>query len=296
MAVSIIIPAHNESAVIGRCLRTMLDGAREGELDIVVVANGCRDDTAAKARALSPDVRVIDTATPGKSNALNVGDEVATGFPRFYVDADVQLPIQSIRRVSQILRGGTFLAAAPQIKFDLSQRNWFVRAFYDVWFQTPYMKEGMIGSGVYAVSEAGRKRWDKIPLITADDAFVRLQFKPEERTVVADCSFTITPPDSLAGLVKIKTRGHFGNIELKRVHPELFQNEGQPHGQALLKLARNPLLWPKLAVYTYVRIASRRAAEKRLQQGDHKTWERDDSSRAPMANDPAAMTKQAIGH
>ncbi len=41
----------------------------------------------------------------------------------------------------------------------------------------------------------------------------------------------------------------------------------------------NPLRWPKLAVYTYVRLASRRASEKRLKQGDHKTWERDDSSR-----------------
>ena len=102
MAVSIIIPAHNESAVIARCLQTMLQDAREDELEIIVVANGCSDDTAAKARAVSPAVRVIDTATPGKSNAINVGDEAATGFPRFYVDADVQLPIHSIRRVSQI--------------------------------------------------------------------------------------------------------------------------------------------------------------------------------------------------
>ncbi len=279
MAVSIIIPAHNESAVIGRCLRSILLDAREEELEIIVVANACSDDTVAKARAVSPEIRVIETATPGKSNALNLGDAAATGFPRFYVDADVQLPIHSIRRVAQILRGGTFLAAAPRIDFDLSNRNWFVRAFYDIWFRTPYMKEGMIGSGVYAVSENGRKRWDNIPLITADDAFVRLQFKPEERTVVADCTFTITPPDSLAGLVKIKTRGHFGNIELKRVHPELFQNEGEPHGKALRKLALNPLLWPKLAVYTYVRLASRKAAEVRLAKGDHRTWERDDSSR-----------------
>jgi hypothetical protein len=33
----------------------------------------------------------------------------------------------------------------------------------------------------------------------------------------------------------------------------------------------------------YVRLKSRKAAEKRLQAGDHKTWERDDSSRAVPA-------------
>ena len=278
-AVSIIIPAHNEAAVIERCLTTMLRGANDGELDIIVVANGCNDDTAARARAVSPAVRVIDTATPGKSNAINVGDAAATDFPRFYVDADVRLPIESIRRVAQVLRGGTFLAAAPKIAFDLSQSSLLVKGFYDIWLRTPYMQEGMIGSGVYAVNEAGRKRWDKIPNITADDAFVRLQFKPPERTVVADCTFTITPPRSIGGVVKIKTRGHFGNAELKKAQPDLFNNEGEPHGQALAKMALNPLRWPALAVYGYVRIAARRASKKRMDAGDHKTWERDDSSR-----------------
>lgn len=286
MAISIIIPAHNESSVIQRCLSTMLREADPGELEIIVVANGCKDDTAAKAQAVSGEIRVIDTQTPGKSNAINLGDAAATGFPRFYVDADVVLEIGAIRRVAQVLRGDTFLAAAPQVRFDFSERDWFVRAFYDIWLRTPYMKDGMIGSGVYAVSEAGRKRWDTIPQITADDAFVRLQFKPGERTVVADCTFTITPPRTLASLVKIKTRGHFGNAELKQARPELFQNEGQPHSQALSKLALNPLLWPKLAVYAYVRLKSRKAAEKRLRAGDHKTWERDDSSRLATAGKP----------
>ena len=284
MPVSIIIPAHNEAAVIARCLSTILRGAEPGELEIIVVANGCKDDTAAVARAVSPDVKVIDTATPGKSNALNLGDEAATGFPRFFVDADVAIDIGSIRRVAQVLRGETFLAAAPKIQFDLTGRSWFVRSFYDIWQRTPYISEGMIGSGVYAVSEKGRQRWNKIPTdITADDIYVRLQFTPAERTVVADCSFTIQPPMKLAGLIKIKTRGHFGIVELKKFHPELFKNEGESHQRALPKLARNPLLWPKLAAYLYVRLKARKAGEVRLQKGDRNTWERDESSRAMPA-------------
>ena len=283
MPISIIIPAHNEAAVIGRCLSTLLRGAEPGELEIIVVANGCNDDTADAARSVSPDVKVIDTPTPGKSNAINVGDAAATGFPRFYVDADVTLEIAAVRRVAQVLRGETFLAAAPKVNFELAGRSWFVRAFYDVWRRTPYISEGMIGSGVYAVSEKGRRRWEEIPAITADDIYVRLQFKPGERTVVADCTFTIKPPMSLAGLVKIKTRGHFGIIELKKLYPQLFKNEGESHASALPKMACNPLLWPKLAVYMYVRLKSRKAAEKRLQAGDYKTWERDDSSRAMPA-------------
>ena len=40
---SVIIPAHNEAATIGRNLRALREGTREGDLDVVVVCNGCTD-------------------------------------------------------------------------------------------------------------------------------------------------------------------------------------------------------------------------------------------------------------
>ena len=39
--ISIVIPAHNEANVIQRILSALTDGADDGELDIVVVCNGC---------------------------------------------------------------------------------------------------------------------------------------------------------------------------------------------------------------------------------------------------------------
>ena len=50
--VSFVIPAHNEEAVIGRCLTALLAGARRDELDIIVVCNGCTDRTAEVARCI----------------------------------------------------------------------------------------------------------------------------------------------------------------------------------------------------------------------------------------------------
>ena len=52
----VIIPAHNEAAVIARCLDTLLEPPRPDRLDVVVVANGCTDDTADRARAFGPPV------------------------------------------------------------------------------------------------------------------------------------------------------------------------------------------------------------------------------------------------
>jgi glycosyltransferase involved in cell wall biosynthesis len=67
---SIVIAACNESAVIGRCLDSLLAAAAPGEFDITVVANGCTDATA-KIAAARTGVRVLDLPEPGKSAALN---------------------------------------------------------------------------------------------------------------------------------------------------------------------------------------------------------------------------------
>src|SRR6185312_1201240 len=54
--ISVVIAAHNEARVIGGCLDALLADAGPDDLDIVVVANGCTDDTAAVA-ARRPEVR-----------------------------------------------------------------------------------------------------------------------------------------------------------------------------------------------------------------------------------------------
>lgn len=279
---SIIIPAHDEEAVIARCLRQLLHLAVPGELDVVVVCNGCRDKTADVARSFGDDVRVVETEIPSKANALNLGDREAIGFPRLFVDADVVIGIEAVRAVAEALREPGVLAAAPLLKVDLTDRPWGVRAYYGVWLRLPYVRSGMIGSGVYAVNEEGRRRFGEFPDATADDAFVRLHFQPHERRTVSDCSFTVFPPKTLSRIIDIKTRSHFGNAELKQRFPHLWKNEETRHGRELLKLARNPLLWPSLAVYLYVKLATRRRAAERFRKGEIRKWERDDSSREPV--------------
>jgi hypothetical protein len=113
---------------------------------------------------------------------------------------------------------------------------------------------------------------------------VRLQFSAAERLTVPPCTFTITPPRTLGGVVKIKTRGHFGNFELRKRLPHLFEKNETQHGGAIAALAKNPMNWPSLAVYTYVRVASRLMSYRRYRFGDHAHWERDDSSRQVAAS------------
>lgn len=292
---SVIIPAHNEEQVIGRCLSTLLRGSGQDELDIVVVCNGCRDRTADVARAFAPQVRVITTEVASKTHALNLGDAAARGFPRVVVDADVLLPLSDLRQMDQCLRDGDVLAAAPRFHMDLSGCGWAVRAFYDINNRLPSSREGFGGSGVYALSEAGRHRFTEFPRLIADDAFVRVQFTPGERRTLSTCHSTVFAPKTLADLVAIKTRSHLGNHQVRQAVPHLWGHNGPGNRSALLKLSLRPWLWPKLAVYTYVKVAARLRSRAQLRDPHTLKWERDETSRsAPAAPAVAAPAQAAI--
>ena len=76
---AIIIAAHDEASVIGRCLDAIQQTAVDDEFEVIVVANGCTDGTVAEAE--SRKVRVIELADSGKARALNVADASSVPFP-----------------------------------------------------------------------------------------------------------------------------------------------------------------------------------------------------------------------
>jgi glycosyltransferase involved in cell wall biosynthesis len=271
---SIVLPAHDEASVIHRCLQVIADISS----GIVVVANGCSDRTAEIAREAGAGVTVIETAIASKSRALNLGDAASSGFPRFYIDADVVIHADSILRMAKRLERGDVLAVSPTVKLELDHCSWPVRAFYAIDQRLPSARETIGGSGVYGLSEAGRARFKEFPAITADDAFVRRQFEKHERCVVEDAVSVVTPPATLAGVIAIKTRSHFGNYELDELMPQLTRNVGASNRKALSLLALRPWLWPKLGVYAYVKLLARMRARRRIRAGIRQ-WERDDTSR-----------------
>jgi glycosyltransferase involved in cell wall biosynthesis len=287
--VSIIIPAHNERSVLPRTLRSMSQNSRPKELQIIVVCNGCTDDSAVVAREALPSVQVIETPIGSKPHALNLGDQAAIAFPRLYVDADVLLPIEAIRKLAARLERGDVLAAAPTASVDLSGCSWMVRAVYDIRALLPSSRNGIGGSGVYGLSEAGHNRIGEFPPIIADDGYVRLSFDSNERETLADVHSTVFPPRTIKDLIATKTRAHYGSFELAKKFPELWKRQGKGNNDTLLGLFKYPWLWPKLLVYSYVTIASRRQARKKLQEGKF-SWQRDDSSRL-AAGDTSLVRK-----
>ncbi|MGP1309921.1 MAG: glycosyltransferase [Phycisphaerales bacterium] len=285
--VPVIIPAHNEETVIARCLRALLESAKAGEFRPIVVANGCTDRTADAARAVGDEVLVIDTPTPGKTNALNLGDDAAgEAFPRIYLDGDLILTTESARAIVRAVEQPGVLAAAPKFDFDLAGASWAVRAYYAVWSRMPYFDTGRI-AGAFALSREGRARFGAFPDVISDDSFVRLQFAPGERRTIETARVTVVAPRTLRDLVKIKTRSKAGTMELRAKFPALFANETASEGGSMKRMLSMPLRWPQCAVYAYVNLAAKRRARARLAASE-RVWERDESSRVAPGGRGAA--------
>ena len=287
--ISIVIPARDESSVIARTLRAMTTGALPDELDVIVVCNGCTDDTAAIARGFGEPVRVIETALGNKTHALNLGDQVARAFPRIYVDADVVVTLCTIRALAERLERGDVIAVAPRPYFDLTRCSWPVRAFYDIRCRLPSFGEGIGGSGVYALSETARRRFSDFPNLVADDTYVRVQFKREERETLTYVKSIVHAPHTINNLIAIEARADFGTFELARLYPELWTNKGGSNHKALVRLFKHPWLWPRLFIYWYVRTIAHRKAKMRLRNNIF-IWERDQTSRStaggPVSSSP----------
>jgi hypothetical protein len=297
---SIVIAAHNEAAVIGRCLDALLAGAGEDEFDVTVVANGCTDSTAQVAAA-RPDVRVVDLPEPGKTAALNVGDVMATGFPRVYLDADIVVSADGIRALRDALApgedGGRWphtLAVTSRRELDLSGSPMLVRAYYAISSRLPAFQNALFGRGIVALSAEGRGRFDRFPDVVADDLFLDSLFTAAEKREVRSVSSRIAAPRRTADLVRRLTRVRRGNASLRAGSAQAGAGSAQagPAAQAgsgarvrraartswLRDVAlRNPALLPAAACYAGITILAASLARLPWQPGGG--WARDDSSR-----------------
>ncbi len=263
---SVIIPAHNEEVVLEECLVRILDGLEPDEAEVVVVANACSDRTADVARSFER-VEVVETSLPGKPNALDLGDDRATTFPRLYVDADVVTDAHALRRTAEVLAAGGAELAAPALRVDRSRSSVLVRAYYRIWLRLPWAADEPVGSGVYGLSRAGRGRFGRFHPDGADDWWVHRHVPREKRRCLTDVTFTVPASVSIGEVIRRKSRIL---AAMSLVAGDLPDSEavGPSMGRTSVDLIRSD--WrrlPDLAVFAFVSVASRLRARAMVRRG-----------------------------
>ncbi len=259
---AVIIPASNEEALIGRCLLALAD--QDGvpmPVEVIVVANGCRDNTVAAAEAAGEAIvargwgfRVLDLPQGGKLGALNAGDAATGAGIRVYLDADVTLSRGVCAGIAAVLARPEAAYASGRLR--ITAKGAVSRAYGRLWARVPFMAQGVPGCGVFAVNAAGRARWGDWPPIIADDAFARLCFAPAERYLV-DATYDWPIAEGFGNLVTVRRRQDRGVAQLAETHPALLVNDDTA-GLGLRGLLRLALTDPwGFAVYAGVALRVR---------------------------------------
>ncbi|MEU0518222.1 glycosyltransferase family 2 protein [Streptosporangium sp. NPDC006007] len=211
--VGVVMPAHNEEAVIAGGLDRLLAGTAPGEFDVVVVANACSDRTAQAARRAG--VRVLETPVPGKANALRLGDEVCRTFPRVYLDADVELDAGAVRALAAAAGRPGVLACAPDSVLDLDGVGRLARRVHTVQDLLIAPFRALAGVGVYVLTEEGHARVFPMPSdVISDDGWVHGSFAPHERVVVPEARSVVRPPKTVSAHLRRRVRVRLGNRQL----------------------------------------------------------------------------------
>jgi len=131
-AITAIVPARNEEAVIAACVESL---AKQNEItEIVVVNDQSSDGTAAIVRDLATRIaklRLLEAQEPpagwvGKNNALTLGAHNATTEWLLFTDADVELEAGATARALQIAQENQ--AALVSFSPEQITEKWYEKA------------------------------------------------------------------------------------------------------------------------------------------------------------------------
>jgi peptidoglycan-N-acetylglucosamine deacetylase len=100
--VSVVIAAYNEGKVIHATLQSLLKTDYQGELEVVVIDDGSRDDTAVEVENVAANdgrVRLIRQQNRGKARALQRGIAAARNELIVFIDADTHCQRKTLPRL-----------------------------------------------------------------------------------------------------------------------------------------------------------------------------------------------------
>ena len=272
---TVIVPAYNEEAVIKRTLAPLSEAAVDGFIELIVVCNGCTDNTAEVAQGV-PGVRTVVLEQGSKPAALNAGDNAATLWPRLYLDADIQISAVTVLDVLDRLRQGDVFVARPEYRYDSDGATASVRSYYRARRRIPQHKLAMWGAGVYGLSAEGHQRFGIFPPITGDDLYVDTRFDAEEKAVVTTDPSVVKTPVDAKSLLAILRRSYRGDAELRADEHgphRRVRNTGLDTAVAVVRTIRGPRSAVDAVVYLGVALVARWSSRKT------DVWERDESSR-----------------
>lgn len=203
-SVSVVIPTHDRCGSLERLLQALERQTwHPRPLEIIVVADGCRDSTEVRMREAWPEVTVIVLHGSGAATARNRGAHAATADLMVFLDDDMEPSPDLVEQYARAGRADTvLLGMSPPVRggqgfLAASVRAWWERQFRAMHRPGHRFSYRDMLSGNFAVmretflrlggfDEGLRCREDHEFGIRALDSRVSLRFLPAARAIHHD--------------------------------------------------------------------------------------------------------------
>jgi len=286
MFLSVVVPAYNESAVIQHTLLHLLSDRQLVDTEILVVCNGCSDDTVGLVSSFKRShvdtlterkliIEVVETDIASKTNALNIGIERASSDYIILLDADIHVSGETLISLKQNLVETGKDLLSPSVLFDYEYASFWVREYYKVASTSSYNRYYRF-SNVIALSKAGIKCLGTLPEVIADDEYLRRQFKQEQASICEQLSFRFSCPTNARDLLSILTRIQRGNFQLAQLRVKDHMK--------MKKVTVSAPSFGSFLIFSIFKLLSKLQAFWQLKTGKTIRWEKDTSSRNRLIN------------
>ena len=168
MKLSFVIPAYNEEACLGSCLKSIQQEIEKKSYDVeIIVVNNASTDKTKEAAQSFPEVKVVDEPIKGLVRARRAGYLASVGDLIANIDADTRLPAGWIEKVFSEFSTNADLVAlsGPYIYYDI---NNFINILVRGWYFAGYLhyllnklifrKSGLLQGGNFIVRRSAMEK------------------------------------------------------------------------------------------------------------------------------------------
>ncbi len=236
--VSVVMAAYNEEKVIAETLRTLLATDYKGEIEVVVVDDGSRDQTAAEVERVAqsePRVRLAQQDNHGKARALQRGLAAARHGIVVFIDADTQCQRDTLPRLLEPFTNSdvgavsghakvgnlrTFIARCQALEytcgFNLDRRA------YNRWECITVVPGAISAVRKDAINEAGGLSLETL----AEDTDLTLSLHRHRQRImyVPDAIAWTEAPESVRTLARQRSRWAYGTLQCLWKHRDMVFN------------------------------------------------------------------------
>ena len=236
--ISVVMAAYNEGKVIAETLRALLGTDYKGEIEVIVVNDGSRDETSAEVERVAhvdPRVRLLQQENLGKARALQRGLAAVHHGIVVFIDADTQCQHDTLPRllepfaderigaVSGHAKVGnlrTFIARCQALEytcgFNLDRRA------YNRWNCVTVVPGAISAIRKDAIDEAGGLSLQTL----AEDTDLTLSLHKHRHRIVyvPDAIAWTEAPESVRTLARQRFRWAYGTLQCLWKHRDMVFN------------------------------------------------------------------------